>query len=400
MEARSLAQRREPFVFVATEAIFALQCYTIASISFLYYDHLITFPQEVRKIWKRRLSFLNVLFIINRYTTCFGYIPIMYFTFKSPTNTDICDHYVIFPAILSIITQAIISIIVTLRCYALYNRSRWILYSVSLLGLAVLGSFIWAATAFVGISLNFGGIYRTCVPDLVSGENFPYKVAWGLSIIFDGVVFGLTLYRTLQMMKVHKIRGTYGSLANLILRDGSVYFVVMAVSYIIHISLFFSIENSFFADSAGNNAFLTHTISVTMMSRLILNLNSYGERHTRRRTSIRPNPREGLQPSTQFTTHVTNYSSWIARTAQEFSTDFESDASTGLTFSAGSGPTEDVFVSDDEYMSRDNDIEMTVRSRRNARDVTNDDGGDGAPTRDSGSGWWWSAEDERNEVNA
>ncbi len=67
---------------------FSLQCYTLASISsfrvipsfdlyryktnplsfhetaFLYYDHIVTFPEEVRKIWKRRLSFLNILFII------------------------------------------------------------------------------------------------------------------------------------------------------------------------------------------------------------------------------------------------------------------------------------------------------------------------------------------------
>lgn len=47
-----------------------------------------------------------------------------------------------------------------------------------------------------------------------------YKVSWLLSIVFDSVVFAVTLFRTYQMSRVHKIRGTYGSLANLILRDG------------------------------------------------------------------------------------------------------------------------------------------------------------------------------------
>jgi len=341
------------------------------------------------------LTFLNILFIINRYTVCFGYIPIIYFTFHAPTDTAICAAYIRYPPILSIVTQTIITIIVALRCYALYNRNPRVLIFVAVLGLAVLASFVWATTTFVGIDLNFGGFFKTCVPALADGKNAPYKVAWSLSIVFDSVVFGLTLYRTIQMMRVHRIRGTYGSLANLIMRDGSVYFIVMALSYIIHMILFFKIENSFFADSTGNNAIMTHTISVTMMSRLILNLNSYGERHTRRqsRSSLRPNPAVGLQPSTQFSTHVTNYSSWIARTAREFETEFESEASTGLTFSAGSAPTDDVLLTDDEYGSHDvtNDIEMTVRSRPRR----SEDPGDGEPTRDSGSGWWWSL-DERN----
>ncbi len=107
---------------------------------------------------------------------------------------------------------------------------------------------------------------------------------------------------------------------------------------------------------------LIFRISVTMMSRLILNLNSYGDRHARR-SLVRPNAAVGLQPSTQFTTHVTKYSSWIERTAQEFETEFESEASTGLTFSAGSGPTDEV-LSDEEYAPHGNDIEMDRQKQK------------------------------------
>jgi len=351
MEARSLPQRRESFVLATTTAIFSLQCYTLASITFLYYDHFITFPEEIRKIWKRRLSFLNILFIINRYTTCFGYIPIIYFTFHSSTGTATCAAYIHYPSVLSIITQTIITIIVTLRCYALYNRNRRILISVSVLGLAVLASFVWATTTFLGIDESFGGLYRTCVPSELSDRS-PFKVAWLLSIIFDSSVFGLTLYRTIQMMSVHRFPGTYGSLANLIMRDGSVYFVVMALAYIVHIILFFHIEIPFFATSTGNNAFMTHTISVTMMSRLILNFNSYGDRNARQSLE-QPNAAVGLQPSAQFSTHITNCSSWVARTAQEFETEFEWEASTGCTSSADSGPTDEV-LSDDEHAPHGN----------------------------------------------
>ncbi|KLO06200.1 hypothetical protein SCHPADRAFT_946293 [Schizopora paradoxa] len=337
MEERFPALRREPLVFSATAGVFALQCYTVASITILYYDHLITFPAEFRKIWKRRLSFLNILFITNRYATFFGYIPIIYFVFHSPNNA--ADQLALkkFERVL----MALITIIVTLRCYAIYNQSRWVLIPVSILGLAVLASFVWATTNFVGISLDFGGLYTTCVPSFEPGprQNDPYKVAWLLSIVFDSVVFGLTLYRTVQLRKVHQFRGTYGSITNLIIRDGSIYFIVMGLSYIIHIILFFHVENSFFGYSTGNNAFFTHTISVTMMSRLILNLNSYGDRHARQPTSAQPTGVIGFQPSAQFTTEVSSYSNWIARTARDFETTFDYFDSDG-SLSSGSGSLE------------------------------------------------------------
>ena len=72
----------------------------------LYYDHLLTFRKEVELIWSqsthstrstgrlgagplarartRRFTFIRVLFVANRYLTCFGYIPVVYFTFDVP----------------------------------------------------------------------------------------------------------------------------------------------------------------------------------------------------------------------------------------------------------------------------------------------------------------------------
>jgi len=175
----------------------------------------------------------------------------------------------------------IISSIAILRSYALYNRNRRVLGLVCVLGSAVLVSFVWASTKIEGLAFDFGYGYRTCVPDLLHGasEETPYTLAWVLSIIFDIVIFALTMFKTLKMRAIHVFRGPYGSLANLFLRDGSVYFAIMAMSYVIHIVLYFSILNSYYANSLGSNAFLTHTISVTMISRLILNLNSYTNRH-------------------------------------------------------------------------------------------------------------------------
>jgi len=160
----------------------------------------------------------------------------------------------------------------------------------SMLGLALVASFAWGTTKIVGLAFDFGGVYRTCVPNLPSelspaaSGNIQYILAWVLSILFDSVIFALTLFKTVNMRATHAFRGPYGSLANLLLRDGSMYFAIMAISYAIHLILYYRITNSFYATSLGNNAFLTQTISVTMMSRLILNINGFSKRHAQQQS--------------------------------------------------------------------------------------------------------------------
>jgi len=109
----------------------------------------------------------------------------------------------------------------------------------------------------------------------------------------------------------------------------------MALSYIVHIILFVYIQNSFFGYSTGNNAFLTHTISVTMMSRLILNLNSYGDKQSAAPPTS-GGAAVGFQPTAQFTTDATDYSTvgWVARTAREFGTTFDLEESNDSEFNA------------------------------------------------------------------
>ncbi|KLO10770.1 hypothetical protein SCHPADRAFT_502760 [Schizopora paradoxa] len=99
----------------------------------------------------------------------------------------------------------------------------------------------------------------------------------------------------------------------------------MALSYTIHFVFFVDMSFSLFSDSTGNNAFMTHTISVTMMSRLILNLKSFDDRQTRRRSTRQSNRVAGFHPSALFTTDISDLSSWIARTASELASPLESE---------------------------------------------------------------------------
>lgn len=55
----------------------------------LYYDHIVTFSAEVRYIWQKPLSRSSLIFFLNRYVICFGYIPVLLFLFFSPEDIDV-----------------------------------------------------------------------------------------------------------------------------------------------------------------------------------------------------------------------------------------------------------------------------------------------------------------------
>lgn len=55
----------------------------------LYYDHLLTFPAEVQRIWTRRLTLSSILFLVNRYVVFGGYIFVLYIEFFPPKSIEV-----------------------------------------------------------------------------------------------------------------------------------------------------------------------------------------------------------------------------------------------------------------------------------------------------------------------
>ncbi|KAF4615902.1 hypothetical protein D9613_011369 [Agrocybe pediades] len=65
---------------VVAEAVRHLQAgkyFQIAAYVMLLYDHMLTFSDEVERIWKARFSGATLLFLINRYVTPLQFIIII-----------------------------------------------------------------------------------------------------------------------------------------------------------------------------------------------------------------------------------------------------------------------------------------------------------------------------------
>ena len=98
------------------------------------------------------------------------------------------------------------------------------------------------------ISLTDTLQWRSCVflpfsLEIVRLNNcLDIAVAWIAQAVFDMIIFGLTVYRTLQTRRFRDGRGLLLSgsgIVDLVWRDGAMYFVVMVMSNVANIVTFY-----------------------------------------------------------------------------------------------------------------------------------------------------------------
>ncbi|EED80452.1 predicted protein [Postia placenta Mad-698-R] len=125
----------------------------LVGISIFYYDYILTFSTEYVRVWRGPKPTGSWLFYVNRYLTFFGDIAVNVGNFYNFKTAKSCDDYALYRQILLIGAQVVVCIILCLRIYALYNRSKAILVGVvgtgaTLMALAV----TWKNRAVYAIS--------------------------------------------------------------------------------------------------------------------------------------------------------------------------------------------------------------------------------------------------------
>lgn len=250
------------------EAALEIQVHNVLSfmaVTFLYWDHLITLDAEVLFCWRQKKSLSALLFFLNRYFAFFSNLTVAILG-NVNLPADGCRRYNLYRQLLLLITQVFVCFLLTLRIYALYGRSKKILYFMYGMG-AVLGGV--AASAFFGQKGNPApqpGV--GCHFALERGTAVRLAAAWEALFIYDCIIFSLTFYQTYSARHHHEYGRQTIPIISLILRDGAIYFAVMALSNLANILTFY------FAGPylRGGLSTFASSISVTMLSRLMLNL--------------------------------------------------------------------------------------------------------------------------------
>lgn len=254
---------------IAAEAQEILFCtYAIlAGNSILMYDHVATLPEEIAFIWRRPKALSGMLFLLNRYFALLANIFYVVVAFV-PLSDESCMRYTLFRQ-LSLIFQAIVvCLIMTIRTYALYGGSKRLLACLTIIMIAL------AIAVSVGSLGHFSGD-AVLLPGVGCYETFTavtaarLGLAWLAEMVFELLIFILIVYRickTKGLLRLSPV--TRGNIIDIIFHDGAMYFGAMALINTPNIMTYYSGSVAV----RGSLSTLTSCLSVTLMSRLMLNL--------------------------------------------------------------------------------------------------------------------------------
>lgn len=229
--------------------------------SILIHDHMATITDEITFIWCRPKALSAMLFFVNRYVALLGNVYMLY-VYLMPISDESCRSYLASRELLFFFQQILVCLILTLRTYALYCRSKrllaWMIIIVFSLGGVTAGTF---------------GLHSNIVPGFNCFESYSEEIAispglgWVTLLAYELLIFVLTVYR------ICKTRGlslamSRRNILDIIFQDGAMYFAVMTLFNIPNILTYYCGSNT----TRGSLATFTSCMSVTLISRLMLNL--------------------------------------------------------------------------------------------------------------------------------
>lgn len=236
----------------------------VVAICILIYDHISTLPEEIAFIWYRPKTLSATLFFINRYVALLSNISHMLGDFL-PISNKSCSKYLLAREMLIRFQQTLICIILFLRTYALYGRSKRLLKWMVIISLP-LAAAVWSGT-FLHDSNNVTD--GKCHEIYTTVTSIRRGIAWLAMFILELLIFALTVF------KVCKTRGlprffqiSRRDILDVIFYDGVMYFAGMTLVNLSNILTYFCGLDI----TRGSLSTITSCMSVNLISRLMLNL--------------------------------------------------------------------------------------------------------------------------------
>ncbi|KAI9452882.1 hypothetical protein BJY52DRAFT_892035 [Lactarius psammicola] len=249
----------------AAEYVYLNSITNLPPLAILYYDYLLTLPLEIQFLWSPgKQGWFTVACLLNRYLAVFGHIPLAVSYILRRDDLPVCQGLHIYHEVFGLIMQTLAGLLCLIRVYALYGRSRRILIILFSFGTASILVACWAM-----IGSRHANVETIQVISSVSGCNqyMPREggryaaLAWLGLLVFDSMIFSLTLYKAFAMGK--GIR-----LLDVMVRDGAMYYSALFVVNLTNILILL------FAPPLLKNSTtsITNVLSITLVSRLMLNL--------------------------------------------------------------------------------------------------------------------------------
>ncbi|KLO09916.1 hypothetical protein SCHPADRAFT_907350 [Schizopora paradoxa] len=235
------------------------------------YDVILCFPDELESIWKARWSTGKVLYICCRYTSIFYLIFCVVFQFLVDCPLEVSRIFSKLEFCCAIFVYVPFQVLVGIRTYALYNRTRMIKWSIIIL----FTIYILIAIG-MGILFSEKGTYAklplqgaSCVLELQK-----YPTASVITLFIAGTTYDLVLWIILVVRVYQAYDQGQTRLMGVIFRLGLLYFTFVTAMYIVCAVLFIKLPSTELLISTAIAHLLQTTASV-LSARFILHLRTY-----------------------------------------------------------------------------------------------------------------------------
>jgi len=257
----------------------------VAATTLVWYDYFLTLNDEIQFFWGRRLTWTAFLFFANRYLILITQTFNTYPQVSSHVGYILCKVSVGFILTGSgVVQELLVDTILCIRIYAMYGRSKLVLYSLgTLLGVCTLASLSVVAAIGIhtkGTATPAQGIHHCTIVT-------PFKFLWAYWVpilVYESTGFLMVFYKAFQHIRhsnwqdtVTEIsQSTTSSLMTVLYRDSLIYFAVIFGLYVATCVLFAS------QDPSVNGMMDGPTISIIAIlgNRVLFNLRASDARST------------------------------------------------------------------------------------------------------------------------
>ncbi|KIJ59361.1 hypothetical protein HYDPIDRAFT_118570 [Hydnomerulius pinastri MD-312] len=202
----------------------------------MFYDHVLTFDQEVEHIWKSSRSLNTAVFVILRYSgSAVALLSVFAFLAQAHASNDLCRVFLLLQGWPICFITWLVQLILQMRLYVLYNNSKKILY---LTGGAYIAEIVAMSTIVVIANVSTDAVNEPA-PGLFicTNLNTPkiFYSFWLAPLVFELILCLLAIRIGIQRSKDHLgpalISGT--RLVNVIVMGNVMYFVGVLLSCIV-----------------------------------------------------------------------------------------------------------------------------------------------------------------------
>ncbi|EKM58487.1 uncharacterized protein PHACADRAFT_140452 [Phanerochaete carnosa HHB-10118-sp] len=272
----------DPGTFAGDAAVQNYVC--AAMMTLILWDHVITLSGEIRFIWRRKLSLVTALFIINRYgVLVYGALAIATefvdgqavrplainqdFLHTAHVIYHSCTYLTRVTETMVLLLMLLFGICSALRTYALWNKNLQLFLVVLTLNLIPFGANLYLYISVTPITTRVTTTV-SCLSymPLTGHEQIQLIAAARVStILVDIIVLSVTLIKTFETQRVANRLHVQVPLTTMLIRDGTIYFLTVLSMNIAQLVVFHTTEQVYLI------SFIC-TVTAILVSRFFLDL--------------------------------------------------------------------------------------------------------------------------------